>query len=40
MVDLGGGDDFDLDVIQTPHTGTCRSDDLLFLAQEYKFTFL
>ena len=35
-----GGDDFDLDVIQAPHTGTCRSDDLLFVAQEYKLTFL
>ena len=39
MMYLGGGDDFYLDVIQTPHTGTCRLDDLLFVAQEYKFTF-
>ena len=40
MIYLGGGDYFDVDVIQTPHAGTCRSDDLLFVAQEYKFTFL
>ena len=40
MIYLGGGDGFDLDAIQTPHTGTCRSDDLLFVAQEYKFTVL
>ena len=39
MIYLGGGDDFDLDVIQTPHTGTCRSDDWLFVAQEYKLAF-
>ena len=39
MIFLEGGNDLYLDVIQTPRTGTCRSDDLLFVAQEYKFTF-
>ena len=40
MIYLGAGDDFKTDIIQTPHTGTCRWDDLLLLAQEYKFTFI
>ena len=40
VIFLGDGDDFDLDIIQAPDTGTCRSEDLLFVAQEYKFTIL
>ena len=37
MIYLEAEDDFNTDIIQTPHTGTCRWDDFLFLAQEYKF---
>ena len=39
MIYLGGGDDFDLDVTQTPHTGTCRSDNSILVAQEYNSRF-